>query len=91
MFGTVVLISLLCLGTVGVGLPTARVMTGWGRLALSNRYLMGRWHRESNSTGYPGYDCAEHLLVRPRSPPVLVADWVHLGIAVQRIWLTATH
>jgi hypothetical protein len=28
--------------------------------------------------------------VRPRRPPATLADWVDLGIAVQRIWLTAT-
>jgi len=31
------------------------------------------------------------VLVRPRKPPTQLADWVQLGVAVQRIWLTATH
>jgi len=39
----------------------------------------------------PGLLCAAHLLVRPKTKPERLEDWVEMGIAWQRIWLTTTH
>lgn len=80
---------------VGVDPATARlmewVMQSWGRVAFFNRYLLGTVAPRIQLDWLPALCCAAHLLVRPQRPPALLADWVRLGIAVQRIWLTATH
>ena len=80
---------------VGVDPATARlmewVMQSWERVAFFNRYLFGTFAPRVQLDLLPALFCAAHLLVRPQRPPVLLADWIHLGIAVQRIWLTATH
>jgi hypothetical protein len=34
--------------------------------------------------------CAAHLLIRPTSASKSLEDWVGLGQAMQRVWLTAT-
>lgn len=65
-------------------------MQSWGRVAFFNRYLLGTVVPRIELDLLPALGCAAHLLVRPQRPPALLADWVHLGIAVQRIWLTAT-
>lgn len=80
---------------VGVDPATARlmewVMQSWGRVAFFNRYLLGTVAPRIQLDFLPAICCAAHLLVRPRRPPAQLTDWVQLGIAVQRIWLTATH
>jgi hypothetical protein len=79
---------------VGVDPATARlmewVMQSWGRVKFFNRYLMGTVVPRIQLDLLPGLCCAAHLLVRPKSPPRVLEDWIHLGSAVQRIWLTAT-
>ena len=79
---------------VGVDPATARlmewVMQSWGRVAFFNRYLFGTVAPRIQLDLLPGLCCAAHLLVRPLRAPVLLVDWVQLGIAVQRLWLTAT-
>ena len=79
---------------VGVDPATARlmewVMQSWGRVAFFNRYLLGTVAPRIQLDLLPALFCAAHLLVRPQRPPALFADWVQLGIAVQRLWLTAT-
>ena len=80
---------------VGVDPATARlmewVMQSWERVAFFNRYLLGTVAPRIQLDLLPALCCAAHLLVRPRRPPTQLADWVNLGIAVQRVWLTATH
>lgn len=66
-------------------------MQSWERVNFFNRYLFGTVAPRLQLDLLPALFCAAHLLVRPQRPPAHLADWVHLGIAVQRIWLTATH
>jgi hypothetical protein len=79
---------------VGVDPATARlmqwVMQSWGRVAFFNRYLLGTVAPRIQLDFLPAIYCAAHLLVKPRRSPTQLADWVELGMAVQRIWLTAT-
>lgn len=79
---------------VGVDPATARlmewVMQSWERVAFFNRYLLGTVAPRIQLDWLPGLRCAAHLLVRPERSPAHLVDWIHLGIAVQRIWLTAT-
>lgn len=79
---------------VGVDPATARlmewVMQSWARVSFFNRYLLGTVVPRVQLDLLPGLCCAAHLLLRPPSPPARLADWLDLGVAVQRIWLTAT-
>ena len=79
---------------VGVDPATARlmewVMQSWERVPFFNRYLFGTVAPRIQLDLLPGLFCAAHLLVRPKRAPEGLEDWVNLGIAVQRIWLTAT-
>ena len=80
---------------VGVDPVTARlmhwVMQSWERVAFFNRYLMGTITPRIQLDVLPALRCAAHVLVRPQTAPQSLQDWVQLGMAVQRIWLTATH
>ena len=80
---------------LGVDPATARlmewVMQSWERVAFFNRYLLGTVAPRIQLDLLPALCCAAHLLMCPRRPPTQLADWVQLGIAVQRIWLTATN
>ncbi len=80
---------------VGVDPATARlmewVMQSWERVTFFNRYLLGTVAPRIELDLLPALCCAAHLLVRPQRSPACLADWVQLGISVQRIWLTATH
>lgn len=80
---------------IGVDPATARlmewVMQSWERVAFFNRYLFGTVVPRIQLDLLPGVCCAAHLLVRPKKPLQQLEDWVNLGVAVQRIWLTATH
>ena len=79
---------------VGVDPVTARlmewVMMSWGRVTFLNRYLFGTVPPRIQLDVLPALLCAAHLLVKPRKAPVALDDWIRLGIAWQRIWLTAT-
>lgn len=80
---------------VGVDPATALLMRwamqSWARVAFFNRYLLGTVVPRIELDLLPALCCAAHLLVRPRQRPARLADWLELGCAVQRIWLTATH
>ena len=80
---------------VGVDPATARlmewVMQSWERVTFFNRYMMGTVAPRVQLDLLPALLCAAHLLVHPLRAPVRLTDWVQLGVAVQRIWLTATH
>lgn len=80
---------------VGVDPMTARlmhwVMQSWSRVDFFNRYLTGTIAPRLQLDLLPGLRCAAHVLVRPLQAPEKLEDWVRLGMAVQRIWLEATH
>ncbi|WP_394788232.1 nitroreductase family protein [Rhodoferax sp.] len=80
---------------VGVDPATARlmewVMQSWSRVSFFNRYLLGTIAPRIQLDFLPGLRCAAHLLIRPKSSPVCLEDWIRLGMSVQRMWLTATY
>lgn len=80
---------------VGVDPLTARlmqwVMQSWPRVDFFNSYLLGTVIPRIQLDVVPALRCAAHVLVRPKQAPAQLEDWVELGMAVQRIWLTATH
>ena len=79
---------------VGVDPLTAKlmkwVMGSWKRVDFFNRYLMGTVAPRIQLDFIPAMACAAHLLLRPRRPPSTLKDYVESGIAMQRLWLTAT-
>ena len=79
---------------VGVDPATARLMQwamqSWERIAFLNRFLGGTLAPRIQLDLLPALFCAAHLLVRPIVKPDGLEDWVRMGIAWQRVWLTAT-
>jgi nitroreductase len=79
---------------VGVDPLTAKlmrwVMHSWQRVEFFNRYLLGTIAPRIQLDYIPGLLCAAHLLIRPKIAPKCLDDWVNLGMAMQRVWLTAT-
>lgn len=80
---------------IGVDPLTARlmewVMQSWERVRFFNRYLLGTIAPRIQLDLLPGFYCACHLLVRPKKSMLKLEDWLELGGAVQRIWLTIAH
>lgn len=79
---------------VGVDPVTAKlmrwVMKKWERVDFFNRYLMGTIAPRIQLDYLPAIFCAAHILIRPKSAPKCLDDWVNAGIAIQKVWLTAT-
>lgn len=81
-------------GAVGVDPLTAKlmcwVMKSWQRVEFFNRYLLGTIAPRIQLDYLPAFSCAAHLLIRPKTAPQCLEDWVRLGMAMQRVWLVAT-
>jgi len=65
------------------------VMQSWGRVNFFNRYLLGTVAPRIQLDYLPAILCAAHVLIQPRKPAETLEDWVELGGAMQRLWLTA--
>ena len=66
------------------------VMQSWSHVDFFNRYLLGTIVPRIQLDFMPALGCAAHLLLRPREPLVEPIDYVRAGIAMQRLWLTAS-
>lgn len=79
---------------VGVDPLTARlmhwVMQSWNRVDFFNRYLFGTIPPRIQLDLIPALACAGHVLIRSVKPLVMPDDYVRAGMALQRVWLTAT-
>lgn len=79
---------------VGVDPMTGRLMRwvlqSWGRVKFFNRYLMGTVAPRVQLDLIPSLACGAHVLMRPQAPLAGMTDYVSLGAAMQRLWLTAT-
>lgn len=79
---------------VGVDFLTARLMQwvlgSWRRVRFFNRYLAGTVLPRMQLDLLPGVRCAAHVALRPRKRLQEHPDYVHAGVALQRLWLTAT-
>jgi hypothetical protein len=65
-------------------------LRSWERVQFMNRFLAATLVSRSILELWPGISCASHFLIRPRRAPENFLDWVHLGAAVERFWLTAS-
>ena len=79
---------------LGVDAMTTRimkwVMQSWERVTFMNRYLGGTIAPRVQMDFIPALACASHILIRPERAPTSVEDYVHAGVALQRLWLTAS-
>ena len=79
---------------IGVDPMTAKlmhwVMQSWERVDFFNRYLTGTIAPRIQLDFIPALACASHLLLRPRRMQIGLVDHVAAGVALQRLWLTAT-
>ena len=78
---------------VGIDPLTAKlmrwVMQDWKRVEFFNRYLLGTVLPRIQLDFVPAMMCAAHILIRTKILPVRLEDYLHAGIAMQRLWLTA--
>lgn len=79
---------------VGVDPVTAKlmrwVMQSWPRVEFFNRYLLGTIAPRIQLDLAPALACAAHLVIIPSARCASLEDYVRAGVAVQRLWLTAT-
>ena len=79
---------------VGVDPMTAKlmrwVMQSWERVDFFNRFLGGTIVPRIQLDFIPALACAGHVLMKPVAPPENFAAHVQAGVALQRLWLTAT-
>lgn len=79
---------------VGVDAATAKlmrwVMQSWERVDFFNRYLLGTIAPRIQLDGVPALACSAHLLLKPTEVLVDLEAYVRAGVAMQRLWLTAT-
>lgn len=79
---------------VGVDPATAKlmrwVMHSWERVHFFNRFLGGTIAPRLQLDFLPALLCAAHVLVRPKAHPESLDDWIRMGLAWQRMWLTTT-
>lgn len=79
---------------VGVDVLTGRLMrwvlASWSRVDFFNRYLFGTVLPRLQLDYLTGLRCAAHVLLRPEKRLDTVTDYVQAGVAMQRLWLTAT-
>ena len=80
--------------SLGVNALTARIveweLKSWSRVDFVNRYLLGTLVLRVQLDFLPALLCGAHLLLRPVRPPATLLDYVDAGVAMQRLWLTAT-
>lgn len=78
---------------VGVDPMTLRlmqwVMQRWERVDFLNRYLFGTVAPRVQLDLLPGIRCAAHVAVIAKTPAKTLEDYVHAGVAMQRLWLAA--
>lgn len=79
---------------VGVDPLTAKlmrwVMQSWERVQFFNKYLGGTIAPRIQLDVLPAIFCSSHVLLRTDKHLEAVEDFVGAGVALQRLWLTAT-
>lgn len=79
---------------LGAGAVTLKLMrfamVSWKRVDFLNRFLAGTVAPRVEMDLVPSLACAAHVALIGRKTPKTVEDFVAVGGAVQRFWLTAT-
>jgi hypothetical protein len=66
------------------------IMASWQRVKFFNTWLAGHLTPRIEMELLPGLFCAAHFAIQTRKAPESLGDYVAVGRAVQRFWLTAT-
>lgn len=66
------------------------VMYSWQRVNFFNKFLAGHLVPRIEMDLLPGLFCAAHFAIVAHKAPETIDDYVAVGRAVQRFWLTAT-
>ena len=75
-----------------LGLKMMRwALHSWQRVQMLNRYFAGTWLPRIQLDLLPGIACGAHFIITAKQAPRTVSDYVEVGRALQRFWLTATH
>src|SRR5574343_455795 len=79
---------------VGVDWMTARLMQwvlqDWSRVEFFNRYLFGTLLPRLQLDFVPALACASHVFLLSKVKLTDVLGFVQVGVAMQRMWLSAT-
>ena len=79
------------IGLNPVGLKLMQwAMKNWKRVDFLNKYLCGTWLPRLQLDLLPGFFCGAHFMISSTEPPQNVDDYLSVGRAMQRFWLTAT-
>ncbi|MDT7837679.1 molybdopterin biosynthesis protein MoeY [Aquabacterium sp. OR-4] len=65
-------------------------MADWKRVSFMNRWLGGTLAPRLQMDFVPSMLCAAHVAIVASTAPVTLDDYVNVGHAVQRLWLSAT-
>lgn len=65
-------------------------MGSWKRMSTVNT-LMGTWAPRLQMDLIPGMACAAHFVLKARTEPKSMDDYIDAGRALQRFWLTMTN
>ncbi|KQQ87058.1 nitroreductase family protein [Massilia sp. Leaf139] len=80
-------------GALGIDAMTLQLMkwamVSWRRMSTVNT-LMGTWAPRLQMDLAPGMACAAHFVLKARTAPRSIDDYVAAGRALQRFWLTMT-
>src|SRR6185312_3516826 len=80
---------------LGASAPTLRLMrwamASWARFEMLNHVFAGSLAPRVELDLIPGLACAGHCLLIAKSVPLVLEDYLAVGAALQRFWLTATH
>jgi molybdopterin/thiamine biosynthesis adenylyltransferase len=66
-------------------------LQSWQRVRMLNRYFAGTWLPRIQLDWVPAMACGAHFVICADKPAQTIADYIQIGRALQRFWLTATH
>ena len=79
---------------LGASAPTLTLMrwamASWNRVDILNRFFGGTFAPRLELDLVPGIACAAHCVLVAERVPTTIDDYIAIGRALQRFWLTAT-
>lgn len=66
------------------------VLSSWNNVKFMNTYLMGTAIPQIQLDIIPAFNCGAHFALISHQQPKLISDFIEIGKALQRFWLTAT-
>ena len=66
------------------------VLISWERVQFLNSYIGAAWSTSLQLDGWTALSCGAHMVMLRDQKPQTDEDFIDIGKAVQRVWLTAT-